>query len=94
MTIRWLQGLAALLLAGMVFALPAAAISSHSHPEGASQSCALCHSVHLPGFMPAVTGMSRPVHARPVQSTAAVAYEEVTSSAPSNRGPPADARTP
>jgi hypothetical protein len=88
MTIRWFKGLAALLIGALVIALPAVSAAAHTHPEGTDQSCALCHSVHLPGLLSIAPGLSHCVFVGRVPSAAAIGYCEDSPSVPSNRGPP------
>lgn len=88
MKIRWFPGLTALLIGALLLAIPAGSASTHSHPAGVDKGCALCHSLHLPGSLSMVPGLSCPVCAEPVQYTATVWETERLSSSDSSRGPP------
>jgi hypothetical protein len=92
MKTRSFRGFTALLIGVFFFSLPAATLAPHEHPEDPGGSCALCHSLHLPGFPSIAPGISRPVSAGfvPVQDTAG--YADETFSLHAGRGPPDDAR--
>lgn len=90
---RWLPGLSALLLGALILAIPASSATFHEHPAGVDKGCALCHSLHLPGSLSLVPGVSSPVRAEAVRYTAVLWETERLPSSDSNRGPPLRPRT-
>lgn len=88
--IRQPQRFAALLIGLLVLAMPAGAISVHSHPEGTSKTCTACQVLHLPGLLATAPGQAQSIPCiEPVFPAEAVPTAAAFTSSLNSRGPPA-----